>query len=49
MKAHHIKHILLASFALGTILTSSSCKRTGCKKDVPCVDNFDAKAEKAGD
>jgi hypothetical protein len=35
---------LLATFLIGV-----SCKRTGCRSDVLCVANYDAKAEHDGD
>lgn len=40
---------ILLLFSALVIIVGSSCKRTGCKSDVLCVDNYDAKAEKSGD
>lgn len=31
------------------LLAGTSCKRKGCMKDVPCVENYDPKAKRAGD
>jgi len=49
MKTAHIKHILFGLFAVGILLTSYSCKRKGCKKNLECISNYDSKAEKEGD
>lgn len=43
MKKFTLTFTLLVSIAL------ISCKRTGCKSDVLCVDNYDPKAEREGD
>lgn len=39
--------LLLLFFALG-IVTTTAFKRTGCRSDVLCVDNYDPKAERDG-
>lgn len=43
-----LKIKVLIAFGLYVMLVGTSCKR-GCMKDVPCVDNYDPKAEKEGD
>lgn len=49
MKTAHITTILMGLYAVGILLTSSSCKRKGCMIDVPCIENYDSKAVKEGD
>lgn len=40
--------MLLGVLGMSFMLIAGACKR-GCMKDVPCVDNYDPKAEKEGD
>lgn len=42
------KLLLSLAFSALAIFTFEACNRTGCMSDVPCVDNFNAKAKKEG-
>jgi len=46
---HHLNLIGLSILGVMFILNTGACKRKGCMKDVPCVDNYNAKAEREGD
>lgn len=41
--------ILFVALATSAILTISSCTVKGCMEDVECVENYNPRAEKAGD
>jgi len=43
------KSLLFSLAAVFSMLYFSSCKRVGCMADTDCVENYDPRAEKAGD